>query len=81
MIAHPDPELIFFSYTESEDGIAQLVAKRELSLYERSPRPAEFCNDLLVHPAGTLAIVSCYTGKLKVIKLKAGNYAEDFDVS
>ncbi|PFH53878.1 hypothetical protein AMATHDRAFT_72908 [Amanita thiersii Skay4041] len=81
MIAHPDPELVFFTYTESEDGTSELIVKKTLPLYERTPRPAEFFNNILVHPSGQLAIVSCYTGKLKVIKLKAGNYHEDFDVS
>lgn len=80
MLAHPDPELIFLSYSESESG-AELNTLKQLSLYERFPRPAEFFNDVLVHPSGSLAVASCYTGKLKVIKLNAGNYHEDFDVS
>ncbi|KAF8630852.1 hypothetical protein AX17_005211 [Amanita inopinata Kibby_2008] len=80
MIAHPDPELIFFTYIEPEGGAAELVVKKQLALYERTPRPAEFFNDILVHPSGQLAVVSCYTGKLKIIKLKAGSHREEFDV-
>jgi hypothetical protein len=81
LLAHPDPELIFLSYTESESGIGELITKKQLSLHERTPRPAEFFNDVLIHPSGKVAVVSCYTGKLKIVKFKAGNYQEDFDVS
>lgn len=81
MIAHPDPELIFFTYTDTKEANAELVVKKKLSLYERAPRQAEFFNDVLVHPSGRLAVVSCYTGKLKIIKIHAGNYESDFDVS
>jgi DNA damage-binding protein 1 len=79
LLAHPDPELIFLSYTESESGPAELQLTKQLSLYERTPRPAEFFNDVLVHPSGKLAVVSCYLGKLKIINLKAGRYQNDFD--
>ncbi|KAF8895272.1 CPSF A subunit region-domain-containing protein [Infundibulicybe gibba] len=78
MIDHPDPELILFSYTES-DGT--LSIKKQLSLHERTPRQAEFFTDVVVHPSGKVAVVSCYAGKLKVVKFKAGNYESDFDVS
>ena len=81
MITHPEPELIFLSYVESETGAAELVVKKQLTLLDRSPRLSEFFNDLLVHPSGTLAVVHCYSGKLKVVVLKAGNYQHDFDVS
>lgn len=81
MIAHPDPALIFLTYTDTESGSAELVIRKQLSLYERSPRQAEFYNDILVHPSGKHAVVSCYAGKLKIINLKGGNYSEDFDVS
>lgn len=80
MIAHPDPELVFLAYNEPESGNGELIVKKQLSLYERAPRPAEFFNDLLVHPSGKLAVASCYAGKLKIINLKAGAYTEDFDV-
>jgi DNA damage-binding protein 1 len=81
MIAHPDPELIFFTYIEPEVGRGELVVKKCLPLFERAPRPAEFFNDVLVHPSGQFAVVSCYAGKLKIVKLKAGSYQEDSDVS
>jgi DNA damage-binding protein 1 len=81
MITHPEPELIFLSYVESETGAAELVVKKRLNLLDRSPRLSEFLNDVLVHPSGTLAVVHCYSGKLKVVVLKAGSYQQDFDVS
>jgi DNA damage-binding protein 1 len=81
MLAHPDPELIFLSYAESEDAVAELQPTHNLSLYESTPRPAEFFNDILVHPSGRLAVVSCYAGKLKIINLKSGRYQDDFDAS
>ncbi|TFK20000.1 hypothetical protein FA15DRAFT_673909 [Coprinopsis marcescibilis] len=81
MTSHPDPELVFFSYKELEGGSAELVATKSLSLFERSPREAEFFNDLVVHPSGEVAVASCYVGKLKVIKLKSGGYEKDFDLS
>lgn len=80
-LAHPDPELIFLSYSESESGARELTTRKQLQLYERTPRPAEFLNDVLIHPSGKIAVVSCYTGKLKIVKFKAGNYQEDFDVT
>ena len=80
-MAHPDPELIFLSYSESETGTGELTATKHLTLHERTPRPAEFFNDVLIHPSGKIGVVSCYTGKLKIVKFKAGNYHEDFDVS
>ena len=81
MITHPEPELIFLSFVESETGAAELVVKKRLNLLDRSPRLSEFFNDVLVHPSGTLAVVHCYSGKLKVVVLKAGSYQQDFDVS
>jgi DNA damage-binding protein 1 len=81
MITHPEPELVFFSYTESETGAAELVVKKQLPLLDRAPRLSEFFNDVFVHPSGKLAGVHCYTGKLKIITLKAGSYQQDFDVS
>jgi hypothetical protein len=81
MISHPEPELVFLSYMESETGDAELIVKKRLTLLDRSPRLSEFFNDVLVHPSGTLAVVHCYSGKLKVVTLKAGSYQQDFDVS
>jgi DNA damage-binding protein 1 len=76
MIDHPNPELIFLTYTGGS-----LIMTYRLELFQRNQRPAEFFNDVIVHPAGKLAIVSCYTGKLKGIVLSAGNYKDEFDAS
>lgn len=81
MLTHPEPELIILGYAESEEGTATLAVKKQLSLFERLPRIAEFFTGLLVHPSGKIAVVSCYAGKLKIIKLKGGSYGDDFDVS
>jgi DNA damage-binding protein 1 len=81
MLTHPDPEFIILEYQESETGTAELIVKKQLSLFERLPRTAEFFTDFLVHPSGKLAAASYYAGKLKIITFKAGNYSEDFDVS
>jgi len=80
MLAHPDPELIFLSYAETQDGVVELQPTHQLHLYEQTLRPAEFFNDILIHPSGKLAVVSCYVGKLKIINLKAGRFKDDFDV-
>ncbi|CAA7261433.1 unnamed protein product [Cyclocybe aegerita] len=81
MIAHPEPELIILSYADSEGATPELKVKKQIPLFERSPRLAEFFTDFLIHPSGNLAVVSCYTGKLKIITLKGGAYQNDFDVS
>jgi DNA damage-binding protein 1 len=81
MTDHPDPELIFLKYETSDTEPRRLVRIKQLSLYERSPRPAEFYNNALVDPNGQLVVVSCYAGKLKFILLKNGNYHSDLDLS
>jgi DNA damage-binding protein 1 len=81
---HPDPELIFLSYTISHNGtrdVPELKTLHHLSLYERSARPAEFFNDILLDTSGVVLVVSCYAGKLKVVLLEGGRYESDFDVS
>ncbi|KAJ7688236.1 mono-functional DNA-alkylating methyl methanesulfonate N-term-domain-containing protein [Mycena olivaceomarginata] len=82
MLDHPEPELVFLTYTQSDAGGMFSTTKR-LELVERNhnQRPAEFFNDVLVHPDGKLALVSCYTGKLKVVVLNNGNYKSDCDAS
>ncbi|KAG6837618.1 hypothetical protein H0H93_006139 [Arthromyces matolae] len=75
----PHPELIFLSYSEDLSG-GQLTANKQLSLYERTASEAVYFTDIVVHPSGKAAVVSCYKGKLRVIKFKAGNHEEDFDV-
>jgi len=52
----------------------------QIQLDERSSRPAEFFNDILVHPSGELVVVSCYAGRLKVFNLSSGSYSENYDV-
>ncbi|KAG0700426.1 CPSF A subunit region-domain-containing protein [Suillus ampliporus] len=66
---HPEPELIFLSFTLSGTGSTEIKATKYLSLSERSARPAEFCHTLLVYPSGGVAVVSAYTGKLKVVDM------------
>ncbi|KAH9480543.1 DNA damage-binding protein 1a [Psilocybe cubensis] len=81
MITHPEPELIILAYREDENGEGKLVVNKQISLYERLPRVAEFFTDFLVHPSGRLVVVSCYASKLKIVTFKGGNYQQDFDVS
>ena len=81
MFTHPDPEFLILSYEEAQSGQGRLVVQKQIPLFERPRRMAEFFTDCIIHPSGKLAIVSCYAGKLKVIRLKGGKYVEDFDVS
>ena len=66
---HPEPELVFLQYTVSESGEGDLSVTKHLSLFEKGAQPAEFCHDVLVDPSGAIAVVSVYTGKLKIIVL------------
>jgi DNA damage-binding protein 1 len=84
MTDHPYPELIFLSYSTSHNGtrtVAELKTLHHLSLHERSARIAEFLNDVLLDPSGSVAVISCYAGKLKVVVMSGGNYQRDFDIS
>ncbi|EIW81285.1 hypothetical protein CONPUDRAFT_56293 [Coniophora puteana RWD-64-598 SS2] len=78
---HPEPELVFITYTTHTSRKNELRITKKLSLAERTGRIAEFFVDLLVDPTGQLAIVSTYAGKLKVVQLDDGEYDSDFDVS
>ncbi|KIK96855.1 hypothetical protein PAXRUDRAFT_10541 [Paxillus rubicundulus Ve08.2h10] len=79
---HPEPELVFLSFTVSRSGDRVINAIKHLSLFERSARSAEFCHDVLVDPSGAIAVVSVYTGRLKVVILnEEGGYDRDFDAS
>lgn len=80
MLTHPDPEFIILSYEEDQSGHKKLLLQKQIPLFEKSRRIAEFFTDCIIHPTGKLAIVSCYAGKLKVINLRGGRYVEDFDV-
>jgi DNA damage-binding protein 1 len=81
MMDHPTPELIFLTYSApGGTDPATLNTTKHLSLHEDSLRPAEFLNDIIIDSSGRLAVVSCYTGKLKFIVLRNGGYSNDFDV-
>ncbi|KAK7048153.1 CPSF-A domain-containing protein [Favolaschia claudopus] len=82
MLDHPEPELVFLAYTQTDAG-GTLTTTKRLKLFEsnHNQRPAEFFNDILVHPDGKIALVSCYTGKLKLVALDKGNYKADCDAS
>ena len=79
MIAHPDPEIVFFTYAEHVDERKELVVNHSLALHERGSGTAEFFNDLLIHPSGKLAVAHCYSTRIKIIELKAGSYVGDYD--
>lgn len=79
---HPEPELVFLVFTVSKSGERDLTVTTHLPLSDKSARPAEFCHDVLVDPSGTVAAVSIYTGKLKIITLSEdGGYERDSDAS
>ncbi|KAL0569702.1 hypothetical protein V5O48_012262 [Marasmius crinis-equi] len=81
LLDHPDPALLFLSYSESsESNSAKLSLIGREDLYERGGRPVEFCNDVLVHPNGKVAVVSCYTGRLKVFTIDQGQPGTQSDV-
>ncbi|KAH9841501.1 mono-functional DNA-alkylating methyl methanesulfonate N-term-domain-containing protein [Rhodofomes roseus] len=78
---HPDPRLIVLGYTTDGEGRPSLVSKHYVELHDRYARPAEFVTDVLVHSSGRIAVVNCYTGKLKLIKFREGKKPEVMDVS
>ncbi|PCH40170.1 hypothetical protein WOLCODRAFT_67201 [Wolfiporia cocos MD-104 SS10] len=79
---HPDPRLITLTYSVNEEGVASLASKEHIELHDRYARPAEFVTDVFVDTHGTLAVVSCYTGKLKVVQYKNGALTGvPFDIS
>jgi DNA damage-binding protein 1 len=79
---HPDPRLIFFSYSTPSSGGPFLKALKTLSLFQHLPRPSEseFLHSITVDPSGSVAVLNCYTGKIKVVELEDGLYTNDFDV-
>ncbi|KAJ7714198.1 mono-functional DNA-alkylating methyl methanesulfonate N-term-domain-containing protein [Mycena metata] len=83
MLDHPEPELIFLTYEQLPGADGKLSITHRLELVERNSnqRPAEFFNDLLVHPDGNLALASCYCGKLKLVALSEGNFVSASDAS
>ncbi|CAK5284351.1 unnamed protein product, partial [Mycena citricolor] len=83
MLDHPEAELIFLEFKRSQDSRYSLVISKRVELVQRNvnQRPAEFFNDLIVHPHGRIAIASCFSGKIKVVRLNGGHYLSDMDVS
>lgn len=77
---HPDPRLVFLSYTTPSSGSPFLKPLKTLSLHHYPDRLSEFLHSVLVDPSGRVAIVNCYTGKIKVVELENGLYTNDFDV-
>ncbi|GJE83978.1 DNA damage-binding protein 1 [Phanerochaete sordida] len=76
---HPYPKLILLTL-HVEDDTRELREKWSTDLHDRNARHAEYLNDIVVHPAGRAAIISCYAGKLKVVTFKKGGVDKDFDV-
>lgn len=77
---HPDPRLVFLSYSTPSSGNPFLKPLKSLSLHHHNARTSEFLHTVLVDPSGRVAIVNCYTGKIKVVELEDGLYKNDFDV-
>ena len=50
------------------------------SLYDRIARHAELFTDIVVSPSKDVAVISCYVGKLKVVRFVGGQVDSDFDV-
>jgi len=81
MTDHPTPELIFLAYSRSaETGHMTFETIRNVSLHDRSARQAEYLNDVYVDHSGVCALVSCYAGKLKIVRIQDGDFDSDFDL-
>ncbi|KAI0078212.1 hypothetical protein K474DRAFT_1745998 [Panus rudis PR-1116 ss-1] len=78
---HPDPQLIILSAKEEAEDSVVLETKASLSLFDRNARSAEFLNDVFIHPDGSLAVVSCYVGKLKIVHFDDGDFGDHFDIA
>lgn len=76
---HPDAKLIVLSYNV-DAGVASLVSKEHIAIQDRASRHSEFVNDIFVHSSGRVAVVCCYTGKLRIVEFKQGKIALDYDV-
>ncbi|EKM59045.1 uncharacterized protein PHACADRAFT_181065 [Phanerochaete carnosa HHB-10118-sp] len=74
---HPYPKLILFAFNGET---RELDEKWFADLHDRNARHAEYLNDIVVHPAGRAAAVSCYAGKLKVVTFKKGGVDKHFEV-
>lgn len=76
---HPDPKLILLKFDDSNES-PELKDIWSESLFDRNARHAEYLTDIVVHPAGRAAVVSCHIGKLRVLTFKAGKVDKNFDV-
>lgn len=79
MTDHPDPRVIVLEY-QGKGGTGQLVDVGTVSLHDRIARHAEFCNTVTIDPTGSIAVVSCYVGKLRVLVFQDGTIEEEYDV-
>ena len=77
---HPDPKLFTFKFVVDGNG-HKLDCISTLSLHERFARPAEFYIDCLVDQKSSVAVISSYVGKLKVVEFEDGKCESDFDPS
>lgn len=68
-------------YTTDDEGKASLISKDCIELHDRYARPAEFVTDVFVSPSGQVAVVSCYTGKLKLVQFNDKKRPDAFDIS
>ena len=79
---HPEPDLVFLSFTLSRSGASDLTVKKRLSLFQRNARPAEFFHDVIINYSGRFAVVSVYTARLLIVLLDdKGQYEGDVDTS
>jgi len=77
---HPEPRLILFSYSTPSSASPFLRTLKTLNLHHSHARPSEFLHTVMVDPSGRVAVVNCYTGKIRVVELDDGLYTNDFDV-
>ncbi|KAI0308473.1 hypothetical protein OF83DRAFT_1180779 [Amylostereum chailletii] len=73
---HPEPQLIVLSY---DPGANTLDRDLHLNLTERNARVSEFFHDVAVSPLGDIAVVSCYSGKLRAVRLVGKSNANELD--
>lgn len=76
---HSYPKLILLAL-EVGGETSELKEQWTTDLHDRNARHAEYLNDIVVHPAGRAAIVSCYAGKLTVVVFKKGKVDKHFEV-
>ncbi|EIN12704.1 hypothetical protein PUNSTDRAFT_97523 [Punctularia strigosozonata HHB-11173 SS5] len=83
---HPDPKLIALEL-EDEGDTPRLVeiktssGTKSISLHDKNSRQAEFLTDVWVHPSGSVILVSCYAGRLTVVRVRDGVLQQEFPVS